>query len=205
MISDEMTPMAESRETDAALISKSLHRPEAFASLYDRHAPAIHRFVARRLGEHVADDLVAETFLTAFRKRHLYQLDRPDARPWLYGIVTRLIGRHRRAEVRMWQALSRSGLEQASDGELGRIDQELTARAAGRILASALAQLSPPDRHVLLLVAWAELSYDEIAVALGIPVGTVRSRLNRARRQVREELSRLEPSPTLQELCHERA
>lgn len=199
-----MTPMAQSPETDAGLISRSLDRPEAFAALYDRHASALHRFVARRLGDHVADDLVAETFLTAFGKRHLYRLDRSDARPWLYGIVTRLIGRHRRAEVRMWRALSRSGIDPITDGELGRIDQRLSARAAGQALGSALARLSAPDRHVLLLVAWADLSYEEISLALQIPIGTVRSRLNRARRQVREELARHQPPSTLQELCHER-
>ncbi len=204
-ISDEMTPMAESRETDAALISKSLDDAEAFALLYDRHAAAIHRFVARRLGEHAADDLVAETFLAAFRRRHLYQLDRLDARPWLYGIVTRLIGRHRRAEVRMWRAIARSGIDPGTADELGRAENRLAARSHRRSLAAALAKLSVRDRHALLLVAWADLSYEEVAVALGIPVGTVRSRLNRARRQLREELQQLEPSSTIQELCHERA
>jgi len=200
-----MTSMAGRRDTDAALISKSLSDPEAFAGLYDRHAAAIHRFTARRLGDHAADDVVAETFLAAFRRRHLYQLDRLDARPWLYGIVTRLIGRHRRAEVRMWRAIARSGIEPGAGDELARVEDRITARAHRRSLAAALANLSVRDRHVLLLVAWADLSYEEVAVALGIPIGTVRSRLNRARRQLREELDQLEPSSTIQELCHERA
>lgn len=186
------------------MISGSLDRPESFAALYDRHAPAIHRFAARRLGDHVADDLVAETFLAAFRKRHLYELERPDARPWLYGIVTRLIGRHRRAEVRLWRAVARSGASAFAEDELDRVEERLTAQTAGRALAGALAALGTGDRDVLLLAAWEELTYEEISVALGIPIGTVRSRLNRARRQVRAELGRLQPSPTNQELSHER-
>ena len=196
--------MAESRQSDAQVISGSLAHPEAFAALYDRHASSIHRFVARRLGDHVADDLTAETFLAAFRKRHLYELDHDDARPWLYGIVTRLIGGHRRAEVRLWRAIARSGASPFAEDEFEKVEERLAAHTAGGALAAALARLNAGDRDVLLLAAWEDLTYEEISVGLGIPIGTVRSRLNRARRQVRAELSRLKPSSTLQELSHER-
>src|SRR5206468_3869291 len=85
---------------DAAIIEQSWREPERFAEVFDRHAPYIHRYVARRLGHQVADDLVAETFLTAFGKRRRYDTARRDARPWLYGIATNLVGQHRRAELR---------------------------------------------------------------------------------------------------------
>src|SRR5690348_3937017 len=89
---------------DAALIERSYHAPECFGVLFDRHAPEISRYVTRRLGPDAADDLVAETFLVAFRKRGHYDPACHDARPWLYGIATRLIGRHRRDEVRFFQS-----------------------------------------------------------------------------------------------------
>jgi len=98
---------------DAALIARSLHAPECFGVLFDRHAPAIGRYIARRLGPDAADDLVAETFLVAFRRRGHYDLAHGDARPWLYGIATRLIGRHRRQEVRFFRAIARTGADPA--------------------------------------------------------------------------------------------
>jgi RNA polymerase sigma-70 factor (ECF subfamily) len=200
-----MPPLPHRCENDAALIAESLHRPESFAALYDRHAPAIHRFAARRLGDHAADDVVADTFLAAFRIRDRYDVGRPDAGPWLYGIATRLIGRQRRSEVRMWRAVARSRVDLYADADAARIDDRVAAAGTQRALAAALACLSADDRHVLLLVAWAELTYEEVATALEIPIGTVRSRLNRARRKVRAELDRLQPTTSTEELCHERA
>ena len=87
------TPMTDPPD-DAALIERSLCEPEAFAGLYDRHSAVLHRYVARRLGEGAADDVVADTFLDAFRKRHRFDATVRDARPWLYGIATNLIGKH---------------------------------------------------------------------------------------------------------------
>ena len=94
---------------DASLIARSLRAPECFGLLFDRHAPAVHRYIARRLGPDAADDLVAETFLVAFRKRGRYDAGQADARPWLYGIATRLVGQHRRDEVRFLRAIARTG------------------------------------------------------------------------------------------------
>jgi RNA polymerase sigma-70 factor (ECF subfamily) len=194
-------PVAEpdDRPDDAALIERSLRDAEAFAGLYDRHAAPLHRYVARRLGDGAADDIVAETFLDAFRRRHKYDPARPDARPWLYGIAANLIGKHSRAEVRMLRAYSRTGADPVQAGhpasdETARADSRLSARAAQRDLAAALAALRAGDREVLLLVAWADLSYPEVAAALRIPVGTVRSRLHRARTQVRDALGGYDPT-----------
>lgn len=168
---------------------QSLEQPELFALLYDRYAPDIHRYAARRLGDTAADDITADTFLVAFRIRSRYDRTRPNARPWLYGIAGNLIGKQRRAEVRALRALARTGHDPvaASWGERWVEDTDSRIAAQGP-LAGALAGLSAPDRHVLLLVAWAELTYQEVAEALDIPVGTVRSRLNRARRKVRTAL-----------------
>jgi RNA polymerase sigma-70 factor (ECF subfamily) len=168
--------------------------PEQFALVFRRHAPDIHRYVVRRLGPGAADDVVAETFLTAFRLRSRYQPDRPDARPWLYGIATNLIGRHRRAEVRQYRALARTGLDPVTESFADRADDRVSAGRENRRLAAALAGLPAGHRNALLLVAWGDLSYEEAAVALGVPVGTVRSRLSRARGKLRQALGE---APTL--------
>jgi RNA polymerase sigma factor (sigma-70 family) len=195
-----MTAPPDETLDDAAVISQSRHEPEAFAVLYDRHAAAIHRYVTRRLGPAVADDLVAECFLAAFWRRHTYDVSRPDARPWLYGIAANAIGKHRRAEVRLLRALARTGTDPVAEGHADWVDSRVTAVAMQRPLAAALAALPPGDREVLLLIAWADLSYEEVAQALEIPVGTVRSRLNRARRKTREALAGHDPTQQREEL-----
>ncbi|MFF0206127.1 RNA polymerase sigma factor [Streptomyces sp. NPDC005017] len=181
---------------DGDLVAQSLEEPELFARLYDRYAPDIHRYAARRLGTGPAEDITAETFLIAFRGRARYDTTRGNARPWLYGIAGNLIGKHRRAEVRALRALARTGHDPVAESWSERADERLAAGSAQLPLAGALAALSAGDRHVLLLVAWADLSYQEVAEALGIPVGTVRSRLNRARRKVRSALG-ADPAFTL--------
>ncbi|MET9735808.1 RNA polymerase sigma factor [Streptomyces sp. NPDC006458] len=181
---------------DGDLVAQSLEEPELFARLYDRYAPDTHRYAARRLGAGPAEDITAETFLIAFRTRARYDITRGNARPWLYGIAGNLIGKHRRAEVRSLRALARTGHDPVAESWSERADERLAAGSAHLPLAGALAALSAGDRHVLLLVAWADLSYQEVAEALGIPVGTVRSRLNRARRKVRSALG-ADPAFTL--------
>src|ERR1700728_3909880 len=88
---------------DAAVIELSRVEHEQFAVLFDRHAARIHRYIARRVGREVADDLVADTFLAAFAKRDGYHSGYRDAAPWLYGIATNLVGQHRREEVRQFR------------------------------------------------------------------------------------------------------
>lgn len=175
-------------DDDAAIISQSVEQPELFGIIYDRYAADIHRYAMRRLGDSHADDLTAETFLVAFRARQRYDTARRSARPWLYGIAAHLIGKHRRGEVRALRALARTGVDPVVESWADSADSRVTAQSAQASLAGALAGLSPGDRHVLLLIAWADLSYQEIADALSIPLGTVRSRLNRARRKVRTAL-----------------
>ncbi|GIG85882.1 RNA polymerase sigma factor [Plantactinospora endophytica] len=174
--------------TDAAVIERSVRDPESFAVIFDRHAPSIHRYLRRRLGAEVADDMVAETFLAAFRRRERFDTAHPDARPWLYGIATNVVGQHRREEEREYR-LRQAHLPATSEAPYAdRVATAVTAQSLRQVLFGALAGLSNGDRDVLLLVAWEELTYDEVAAALDIPVGTVRSRLNRVRRLLRAEL-----------------
>src|SRR6266571_3062741 len=181
---------------DAWLIAESCRAPERFGAVFDRHAAAIHGYIARRLGRDAADDLVAETFLVAFRQRGGYDPGQPSARPWLYGIATRLISRRRRDEVRFFRAIARTGVDPAADPVAEPVADESIRRADAhtlhRQLAGALAGLAAADRDALLLVADG-LSYAEAAQALGVPAGTLSSRLARARRKLRVGLGGVNP------------
>jgi RNA polymerase sigma-70 factor (ECF subfamily) len=179
---------------DNALIERSLTVPAAFAGIFDRHASAVHRYLARRVPWSVAEDLTGETFLIAFRQRRRYQPDQADSLPWLYGIAPNLLRRHRRTEVRLYRALVRTGVD-AAEHDADRVVARAAATAATRRLAEALAKLPAGERDVLLLVAWQELGYAEVARALNIPIGTVRSRLHSARGRLRRALADLNPTP----------
>jgi RNA polymerase sigma factor (sigma-70 family) len=177
---------------DAALISRSLGTPERFAAIFDRHAPMIHSYVARRLGRDRADDVVAEVFLVAFQRRGEYDLTHADARPWLYGIATNLIRRHRRNEVRLLRTIAQAVVDPPAEPIADRVVRRVAAQAVRTRLASALAELPGPQRDVLLLVA-SGLSVQEAAQALGVPSGTIASRLARARRRLRAGLGDSNP------------
>ncbi len=185
---------AQQGPSDSEIILRSREEPEAFAVLFRRHAAPLYRYVARRLGPQVADDIVAEVFLAAFRQRDRYDVDRADARPWLYGIATNLIGRYRRAEVRALRNLERTGVDPVTEGFVERSEDRVGAAAVARRLAAALAGLRPGYRHALLLLAWGQLTYEEVAAALGVPVGTVRSRISRARKHMRAALGGVDPT-----------
>jgi RNA polymerase sigma factor (sigma-70 family) len=168
--------------TDAAWITASLTDPAAFAAVFDRHWPAIHRWCVSRAGP-VGEDLAAETFRIAFDERARFDPRYDDARPWLYGIATNLVRREFRAAARGagWADPPDADF---TDDALGRVE----ARALGPALAAALREVPALDRDALLLHAWADLTYTEIAHATGIPVGTVRSRIHRARTRLRAHL-----------------
>jgi RNA polymerase sigma factor (sigma-70 family) len=183
---------------DASVIARSRQEPEVFSVLFTRHAASIQRYVTRRIGPDAADDVVAETFLLAFAQRETYDQARSHALPWLYGIATNLIGRHRRDEVRLYRALARTGVDPVTAPFTDRVDSVVTAGIAGRQLADALARMPAAYRDPLLLTSWGDLSYEETALALGIPIGTVRSRLSRARVRLRRALGGIDPT-TLQE------
>jgi RNA polymerase sigma factor (sigma-70 family) len=175
--------------------------PECFTAVYDAYFKQIHGYVAARLGSSAADDLAAETFLVAFRKRAAFDSARGQVRAWLFGIATNLVARHRRDEARRYAALSRVPLLPQPGQDPGHEDRILAKVSAQRLagrLTAALRGLAAGDRDVLLLAAVAQLSYQEIAAALDIPAGTVASRLSRARARVREALgasSEMEDTP----------
>ncbi|MFC5834313.1 RNA polymerase sigma factor [Nonomuraea insulae] len=178
---------------DSELVSASWTEPEAFAQLFDRYSAMLYRYVSQRLGPGPAEDLVGETFLVAFSRRRSYDLAYQDARPWLFGILTKLISRHRRTEAARYRALLRAPVDSEVESPADRVAAGVTAQAVRSELAGALAALSAKDRDVLLLIAWGDLTYEEAARALGIPIGTVRSRLNRGRRKVRAALGDANP------------
>lgn len=174
---------------DAEVVERSLREPEMFAALFDRHAPRIHRYIARRVGRDAADDLVAETFLAAFATRRRYDARTRDAGPWLYGIATNLVGQRHRDELRQFRIRQSAALDPDPVGHGDRVLTEVTARGLREPLNAALAGLAREERDVLILIAWELLSYDETARALGVPTGTVRSRLHRARTRLRAALT----------------
>ncbi|WP_250564384.1 RNA polymerase sigma factor [Sphaerisporangium fuscum] len=170
-------------------MEQSRHRPESFAALYDRYFGDIYRYVAARVGPQAADDLASETFLVAFRKREDFDPDRGAVRQWLYGIATNLLAHHRRSETRRLEALARVPMEDPAESEhADRVAAQVTAAGAQHRLAAELSRLPDGERDVLLLAAYGDLSYEEIAQALDVPLGTVASRLHRVRKRLRAAL-----------------
>jgi RNA polymerase sigma-70 factor (ECF subfamily) len=182
-------------QSDAELIRASVADPQLFRALFERHFASTFRYFARRLGRAAADDLTAEVFLRAFEKRGSYDLSYESARPWLFGIAANLLRRSRRKEERRLRALAKQPAEVPGAGDEGATgDARLDYEATRPVLARALTSLRADEREVLLLVAWADLSYEEVGRALAIPVGTVRSRLHRARGHMRTVLEREYPN-----------
>jgi RNA polymerase sigma-70 factor (ECF subfamily) len=170
-------------DSDSEIVRRSRDQPAVFAEVYDRHASTVYRYAARRVGANAADDVMGETFLVAFERRERYDASYESALPWLLGIATVLIRKHRGAEARYLRAVAASGLPEAVVED--RDDRLDASRVVGGLVA-AIRRMPTRDRDALLLYAWADLDYEGVALALGVPVGTVRSRLNRARRVLRQ-------------------
>ena len=176
--------------SDSELIRRSIGCPAEFAALFDRHHADLYRYICRRAGPSAAADIAAETFLTAFARRGRYVASGDSARPWLYGIAHNLLRNHARSERRQWLAYARHGEAPVADPDatdaFSQADDRADSASASAAIGRELARMPRGDRDALLLYAWADMSYSDIASALQIPVGTVRSRLNRARRQLRK-------------------
>lgn len=164
------------------VISRSVRMPEAFELIFDRHFGAVHRYLARRGGIERADDLASQTFVIAFERRESFWRDATDARPWLFGIATRLLANEWRTEQRRLETFARL----SADAREAVASKDLVLDSDSDV-AAALARLDPAQRDVLLLYVWGDLSYEQIAEALAIPIGTVRSRLARARNGLQVE------------------
>jgi RNA polymerase sigma-70 factor (ECF subfamily) len=179
----------ESYPPDAECLARSLTEPNAFEPIFDRHFASVHGYLHRRAGRDLADELAAETFALAFERRASCRAE-GTVLPWLYGIATNLLRRRRRTEVRRLRAYGRSASDRSvvyddDDDAAARADTS----AAGALLARALAAMRPRERDALLLYALAGLNYEEIALALDVPVGTVRTWLHRARGVAQRELA----------------
>jgi RNA polymerase sigma factor (sigma-70 family) len=160
-----------------------------FDAVFREHFAAVYRFLARRVGRALAEDLAAEVFATAYRRRSAYRPELGSLRSWLYGIATNVLRKHWRDEQQLLELDAR--LAQGSLGLLpaaqfaDAADERVIAKTLAPRIAGALAALNREQRDVLLLHAWADLSHEEIAAALGIAQGTARSRLSRARAALR--------------------
>ena len=175
--------------TDAEVIASSLASPASFGELFDRHATTLFRYFVRRVGPDDADTLLGELFRIAFERRQTFDTDRAEARPWLYGIASNLLARHRQREARRLDATAR--LVNTSIGmvdQFSEIDARLDATGLWGEVAVAIAALPQGERDTLLLYAWEGMPYEQIAAALDVPVGTVHSRLHRALADLRRAL-----------------
>jgi RNA polymerase sigma-70 factor (ECF subfamily) len=171
--------------TDSTLIYWSLHgRPDAFVEVVRRHEAAVHGFMARRAGSQVADDLLGEVWVRAFAARRSFHSECPDARPWLYGVGRNVLRAHWRTAQRVELALREEVVDPWED-----VVERLDASASAQVLLAGLRALPAGEREVLLLVAWEQLTPAEAAVVLGVPQGTARSRLHRARTALRLALA----------------
>ena len=168
--------------SDRGLLARSTDGDQdAFRTFYERHVGAVFGYVSGRVGPGAAEDLTSETFVEAWNARSRFDPRMRSARPWLYGIATNVVARHREREER-WLASIDTARERTDDRvePLGiQVDIDL---------ARALRRLSPPLRDVLLLTAIADLRVADAARALGISTVAARVRLHRARSIVSSEL-----------------
>jgi RNA polymerase sigma factor (sigma-70 family) len=177
--------------TDAALIDRSVTDPQCFSVIIERHATPVFRYLASRVDRSFAEDLLADVFEAGFRARHRYDTHYDDALPWLLGIATNVIHHHRRSETRHTSMLRRlTQLHGTTQQSLVAVDADIAVEQHDQMqsMRRALMSLDSKHRDVLVLAAGLGLSYDDIARALGIRIGTVRSRLSRARTRLRELL-----------------
>ncbi len=179
--------------SDAEVIARSIDDPDAFGEIFHRYHDTIYRYVARRAGREMAPDLTSEVFVQAFRARKRYDTGRALARPWLYGIATNIIGDHIRRIRRRdrLDSLVLGTAEASVDEDMDRLIDDVAGQGDRQAINAALAKLSVGDRNVILMAAVEQLTYLEISEALGIPMGTVRSRHANARRLLREQLGHL--------------
>ena len=170
-------------ETDRELLDR-VDEPECFERFLRRHVDVVHRYVARRLGSRDADEVTNDVFLTAYRQAGRFQSDAESARPWLLGIATNLMRNRRRSEARHLKHLATTGHDPVDPAAPQRDLDGLDPR-----LAASLARMRPRHREVLFLAAVAELTIPEIAEALDVPEGTVKTWLHRARARAVRDLT----------------
>lgn len=180
--------MVDTQPTDAEVIAASFTDPSRFGEVFTRHHDAVYRFASRRVGVSEAGDVTAEVFLRALRVRHRYHLDRPNCLPWLYGIGVNVVGDHWRKATRRNRIYLKGQTTLEHDDFTTPLVERIDAESAVTRLNRALGRLGSKDRETLLLFALDRLTYLEISQALGVPIGTVGSRILRARRRIMEQI-----------------
>ena len=186
--SGEMAESEEDPALDSIIIRESLNNPDHFTTIFERHAPALHRYLSKRAPHSVVDDILSDTFVAAFRSRHNYDFLYTDARPWLYGIAINILRHHQRAESRRLAHARKVDPQTHEDDIAEQVVSDLVRSAEAERVQWALDQLDDRYSEALMLVAGPGLTYEEVARSLDIPVGTVRSRISRGREQLRELL-----------------
>ncbi|MFF4651387.1 RNA polymerase sigma factor [Streptomyces sp. NPDC001380] len=179
---------ADERRSDAQL-TRAASDAAAFAPLVERYSAALHGYFARRAPA-AADDLLSEVWLQAFAARRTFDVSRGSARVWLFGVARNVLAGHIRRAGRDGGAPA-----PAPSDPWQAVDQRLDAAALAPALHRALAELPADERELVLLVAWEELTPTEAAAVVGVPAGTARSRLHRARNRMRERLASSRPAP----------
>ncbi len=176
--------MAES--SDAELIAASGGDPVRFGEIFDRHGETVLRFLVRRVGPEAAESLLGEVFRIGFERRGSFDRARSSARPWLYGIASNVLFKHRRSEARRLRASARLAADGRPEAGEDQVIAGVDARSLWRQVAHAISALPDGERDAMLLFAWEDLSYADVGEALEVPVGTIRSRIHRARGRLRE-------------------
>jgi RNA polymerase sigma-70 factor, ECF subfamily len=173
---------------DVELWELSASDPEAFGEIFQRHARSVFALCFWRTGDAaVAEDVTSVVFLEAWRRRDRVVLEQRSALPWLLGVANHTSRNATRSIRRHSQALRRLDGRRSSpddDAVIDRLDAEISLG----VVNEAVRDLTEQDREIVLLVFWSGLSYEATAVALGIPVGTVRSRVSRTRRKLQLRL-----------------
>jgi RNA polymerase sigma factor (sigma-70 family) len=171
-----------SEAADSDLLAMAGCEPEAFGELFRRHSRSVYAYCARRTGNlDLAEDLTSVVFMEAFRRRRTLQLSNTSALPWLIGVANNVVRNADRSLRRYRSALDRIPVPANGPSSEEDTMQRLGAQEALARALEAISALNQGERDVVLLVLWSEFTYADAATALGIPVGTVRSRLASAR------------------------
>lgn len=182
-------------EDGSASLVRSVAEPAAFEALVTMHSGVLHGYLARRVPG-AADDLLAEVWLRAFAGRAGFDPARGTARAWLFGVARHVLAAHlRRAEPGTRPPVAGTDTHAAAD-PWHAVDERLDAAAVAPLIRRTLQDLPAGERELLLLVVWEQLTAAEAAAVVGIPPGTARSRLHRARGALRDALTAaVDPSP----------
>jgi RNA polymerase sigma-70 factor (ECF subfamily) len=175
---------------DATIILESLRDPVRFAAIFERHYEVVYRYAAFRVGAEVGGEVASEVFVRAFEARHRFRVEAVTARPWLLGIAANLVRDHFRRAGRFRRATAAAAGRDPRAEIVGfeDVDSRVDAAAVRPRLAEALREMRPADREALFLHVLGGLTQREVAQALGLPLGTVQSRLFRARSRIRNRL-----------------